>query len=123
MTRINDFATPNLTPPYAIELVNYQLNDGINSDAFLAVNRQAGEEFTSKQPGFIHRGIGKSDDGTWLIAITWKTAEDARNSITNIETVPDVVQTYLSMINRGTLDRLIFDVVCPSSEFLAQSFI
>ncbi len=70
-----------------------------------------GDEFTSAQPGFIHREIGRSDDGTWLIAVTWQTADDARNSIGNIDTIPDMVKTYMSMINRDTLTRSIFDIV------------
>jgi hypothetical protein len=38
----------NLTPPYAVELVNYRLNDDADPDAFLAINRTVGEEFTSR---------------------------------------------------------------------------
>ncbi len=101
----------DLTPPYAIELVNYRLNDDADPAAFLAINRTVGEEFTSAQPGFLKREIGKSDDGTWLIAVYWQTAEDARNSIGNIDTIPDTVKTYMSMINRETLSRAIFDIV------------
>ncbi len=102
---------PNLTPPYAIELVNYRLVEGTDIDAFLAICRQVGEEFTAAQPGFLHREIGRNDDGTWLIAATWKSADDARNSISNIDTIPDMVKTYMSMIDRDTLTRSIFDIV------------
>lgn len=101
----------DLTPPYALELVNYRLNDGADPEAFLAINRRVGQEFTSTQPGFLHREIGQSDDGTWLIAVFWKTAEDASNSIGNIDTIPDTVKTYMSMIDRDTLTRSIFDIV------------
>lgn len=101
----------DLTPPYAVELVNYRLNDGADPDDFLAINRVVGAEFTSAQPGFIKREIGRNDDGTWLIAVTWQTADDARNSIGNIDTIPDTVKTYMGMINRDTLTRSIFDVV------------
>ena len=102
---------PNLTPPYAIELVNYQLVDGTDTEAFLSICRQVGEEFTADQPGFLHREIGQSDDGTWLIAATWKSADDARNSIANIDTIPETVKTYMSMIDRDTLTRAIFEIV------------
>jgi hypothetical protein len=102
---------PNLTPPYAIELVHYKLADDTDPEAFLALCRQVGEEFASKQPGFIHREVGTSEDGTWLIAVTWKTADDARNSIANIETIPETVKTYLGMINRDTQTRSIFEIM------------
>ncbi len=100
-----------LTPPYAVELVNYRLNDDADPDAFLAINRTVGEEFTSAQPGFLKREIGNSDDGTWLIAVYWQTADAARNSISNIDTIPDTVKTYMSMIDRDTLTRAIFDIM------------
>ncbi|NKB50256.1 MAG: hypothetical protein GKS02_12940 [Alphaproteobacteria bacterium] len=102
---------PNLTPPYAIEIVNYNIVEGTDPEAFLAICRQVGEEFTSAQPGFLHREIGQSDDGTWMIAATWQTADDARNSIANIDNIPDMVKAYMSMINRDTLTRAIFDIV------------
>ena len=38
-------------------------------------------------------------------------ADDARNSISNIDTIPDMVKTYMSMINRDTLTRSIFEIV------------
>ena len=101
----------DLTAPYALELVTYQLNEGADADAFLALNREVGETFTAIQPGFLHREIGKNEDGSWLIAVFWKTAEDARNSIANIDSIPDVVKNYMSMINRDTLTREIFDIV------------
>lgn len=103
--------TPQLTPPYAVEIVNYRLNDGVDADAFLELNRQVGVEFTSIQPGFLHREIGRDDDGNWALIIAWSTADDARNSITNIDTIPEMVKTYMSMIDRETLTRAIFDVV------------
>ncbi|MGB0570804.1 MAG: antibiotic biosynthesis monooxygenase family protein [Alphaproteobacteria bacterium] len=103
--------TPQLTPPYAVEIVNYKLNDGADPDAYLALCRQVGAEFTSAQPGFLHREIGRGEDDIWAIIVTWKTADDARNSISNIDTIPDVVKEYMAMINRETLTRAMFDVV------------
>ena len=100
-----------LSTPYTLELVTYDLNKNADGGAFLALNREVGETFTNTQPGFLHREIGKNDDGAWLIAVFWKTAEDARNSIANIDSIPDVVKSYMSMINRETLKREIFDIV------------
>ena len=58
-----------MTPPYAIEIVNYRLVESANPDRSLDINRVVGAEFTSAQPGFLRREIGRSDDGTWLIAV------------------------------------------------------
>ena len=77
----------------------------------MALNRDVGATFTGTQPGFVHREIGKNEEGEWIIAISWETAEDARNSIANIDSIPDVVKSYMSMINRETLKREIFDIV------------
>ncbi len=100
-----------ISAPYTLELVTYHLNDGADADAFLMLNREVGETFTSAQPGFLQREIGQNDEGAWLIAVFWKTAENAKNSIANIDSVPDVVKSYMSMINRNTLKREIFDIV------------
>ena len=74
------------------------------------INRIVGNEFTSAQPGFIRREIGQADDGTWLIAVYWESSEHARASIGNIDKVPPSVATYMSMIDRTTLTRSIFEV-------------
>ena len=84
---------------------------GIGDEKALKILRKVGETFTSIQPGFLHREIGKNDDGTWLIAVFWNTSEDARNSIANIDSIPDVVKSYMAMINRETLKRDIFEIV------------
>ena len=99
-----------MTPPYAIEIVNYRLVDGTDKDRFLDINRVVGAEFTSAQPGFVRREIGQADDGTWLIAVYWETSEHARASIGNIDKIPPSVETYMSMIDRATLTRSIFEV-------------
>ena len=103
-------ATTTLTPPYAIEIVNYRLVKGADPDWFLDINRVVGAEFIGAQPGFLRREIGRGDDGTWLIAVYWETSEDARASIGNIDKIPPSVQTYMATIDRATLTRSSFEV-------------
>ena len=57
-------STPSMTPPYAIEIVNYRLVESTDPDRSLDINRVVGAEFTSAQLGFSRREIGRSDDGT-----------------------------------------------------------
>lgn len=106
----------SLNPPYTLELVTYDLNDNADAADFLELNRHVGKTFTSSQPGFLHREIGRNEEGSWLIAVFWKSAEDAKNSIANINSIPDMqtfdqVKLYMSMINRDTLRREIFEIV------------
>lgn len=104
-------STFDMKPPYAIEIVNYRLNEDADEARFLELKRAVGAEFTSAQPGFLRREIGRAEDGTWLIAVYWETARQARDSIANIETIPDTVKSYMALIDRGTLTRSIFEVV------------
>lgn len=104
-------STADLTPPYAVEIVNYRLNEDADTDAFLAINRQVGADFTSVQAGFLHHAIGCAEGGTWPIAFYWRTADDARDPISGIDTIPDAVKAYMGMIERETPTRSIFDVV------------
>lgn len=100
-----------MTPPYAIEIVNYRLVESADPDRSLDINRVVGAEFTSAQHGFLRREIGRSDDGTWLIAVYWKTSVHARASIGNIDKIPPSVRSYMAEIVRATLTRSIFEVV------------
>ena len=59
----------NFLPPYALELVNYQLNDEVDENTFIDINKKVGEEFTSNQSGFLYREIGRNEDNTWLVAV------------------------------------------------------
>ncbi len=99
------------TPAYDIEVVHSRLNEGVDPKSFLETSRIVGREFSAAQPGFLKREIGSNDDGTSLILVWWKTADDARNSISRIETVPDIVQTYMSGIDRATITRSLFEVL------------
>lgn len=102
---------PDLTPLYALEVVQYRLVDGTDVDAFLGLNREVGEEFYRPQPGYIHREIGRSDEGIWLISCTWETVEHARASIALTGNIPDKVKTYRSMIDQGSVSRIVFEIV------------
>jgi hypothetical protein len=97
--------------PYCLELVHYKTIGDTDPTSFIAINRKVGEEFTSRQQGFLHREIGHKDDGTWLIAVFWKTSEDAKNSIANIDNIPDTVKKYMSMIDLSTISRVLYEIV------------
>ena len=51
---------PNLTPPYAIELVNYELVDGADVEAFLALCRQTGDGNQRQATGIPAPGASAS---------------------------------------------------------------
>jgi len=101
----------NFLPPYVLELVNYQLKDEVDENTFIDINKKVGEEFTSNQSGFLYREIGRNEDNTWLVAVFWKTKQDALNSINNIDEIPNMVKTYMSMINRETIKRSIYNII------------
>ena len=79
----------NIERPYVVELVTYHLNEDADEGGFLSINRQVGEHFTQIQTGFLLSEICRKENGSWLIAVFWKTAEDARNFISNIDQVPE----------------------------------
>lgn len=99
-----------LKPPFAIEIVRYRLSEGADAQAFLKVCRAVEVEFTSNQPGFLAREIGHDDDGNWAIFVYWQSAQHAHDSIANIETIPQVVKDYMTMVDRETLNRGVFTI-------------
>jgi heme-degrading monooxygenase HmoA len=59
-----------------IEIAHFQLQAGVEDDAFLAAERGVRALITA-QPGFLGRELARHTDGTWVVIMTWASAESA----------------------------------------------
>ena len=60
-----------------LELVVYQLSEGVSREQFLSTN-DAVSTWISKQPGFISRDLVYDGEGDrWVDVIWWETMEEA----------------------------------------------
>ena len=61
-----------------LELVVYQLNEGVSREQFLGTN-DAVSTWISKQPGFISRDLVYDAEGDrWVDVVWWETMENAQ---------------------------------------------
>ena len=63
------------------ETSQFKTKQGISEDAFLNASQKAQDEFLSKCEGFISRELLKSEDGTWMDIVHFKTMEDAQEAM------------------------------------------
>ncbi|MEM8863528.1 MAG: hypothetical protein AAGD96_34915, partial [Chloroflexota bacterium] len=80
-----------------------------DADGFLAANKAIEENHILKQPGFIAREIGVTEDGEWLIVIHWESAADSAASIAKFGEAPGV-EEFMSFLDAETMDITVFDI-------------
>lgn len=93
----------------ATEAITVKLQDGADPDGFLAANKAIEENHILKQPGFIAREIGRTEDGEWLIVIHWESAEDSAASIAKFGEAPGV-EEFMSYLDAETMLITVFDI-------------
>ncbi|MFK7803760.1 MAG: MBL fold metallo-hydrolase [Anaerolineae bacterium] len=93
----------------ATEVITVKLLDGSDADDFVAANQALEESYITKQPGFIAREVGVSEDGEWVIIVHWETAADSAASIAKFEEAPGV-ETFMSFLNFETMTNTVYNI-------------
>lgn len=93
----------------ALEVITVRLQDGADVESFLAANRLIEENHITQQPGFVAREVGVTEDGEWMIAIHWETAEDSAASIASFDQAPDA-ELFMSFFDLETMTLTIYDI-------------
>lgn len=93
----------------AVEVITVRLQDGADPDGFVAANKALEESYITKQPGFIAREIGVSEEGEWTIVLHWESAEDSAASIAKFESAPGV-EEFMSFLDTETMAITIFEI-------------
>ncbi len=86
-----------------LEVTTFQLNDLANPTRFHQLDAQIEATFTSKQPGFIHRQSGLTEQGEYVVLVYWNSAEEADASMKKFMSDPAVAE-YASMIKAESMD-------------------
>ncbi|MCI0558828.1 MAG: hypothetical protein MN733_10050 [Nitrososphaera sp.] len=92
-----------------IQIVRFQLNDGVNENEFRALNERFQREVAPKLPGLVRREATCSAEGEWLLVLRYtdmETAHQAGRSDTS-----DISQKFMSFINMSTLSVSFYDLV------------
>lgn len=104
-----------------LEVTTFNINSDADSVAFALRDAQVESDFTSKQPGFIHRQSGVDDKGNYVVAVFWKSVAEADASMNKFMGDASVAD-YAQMIDGPTMNMSRYTMDKPfkakSSQFL-----
>ena len=87
-----------------IETVTFQLNDGVSPQDFIAA--AAGmNDWIESRPGFVHRRLSRTAEGTWIEHIQWQDIAAAQAAAAQIGTAPGSAP-FLSAIDGPTVQLM-----------------
>ena len=85
-----------------IEIMAFNLADGVPEETFLAADRAVQTGFAYRQRGIVRRTTGRATDGSWLVMTLWSSHADAEASgIVGAE--DDLVRRFVAMIEPATV--------------------
>lgn len=71
-----------------IEIATFSLKPGVTPEDFLPLDQAVEEQHVSRQPGFISRESGVTEDGEWLVIVHWRSVEDVDASMASFASAP-----------------------------------
>lgn len=86
---------------HIIETVTFRLNDGVKHDDFVTAAR-AMNRWVAAQPGFMHRRLSCTEDGTWIEHVQWQDMRAARAAAATIGTTAGNAP-FLAAIDGGSV--------------------
>lgn len=114
--RYTTFEVPNidfsLASKNVIEVTTFNLNAGVDANAFVARDAEIEQDFASQQPGFIRRTSGVDANGKYAVIVFWETLADADASIAAFGSDPTVAD-YFAMIDANTFSAERFAIFSP----------
>jgi len=91
-----------------IEITYFKPKTEVSQETFGARNIRVGEEYASKQAGFISRETGVDADGTWVIVVHWETLAHAQASMQKWATEASV-DDFKAMIEPSSFRMGVYD--------------
>ena len=99
-----------MNKPYVVEVTTFKYKSTVKSEDFWKEDAQVEAIYTSKQPGFINRESGYSEDKEEVVVVVyWETNEDAEASMKKFMSSASVV-TYANMIDGSTMNMARYTV-------------
>ena len=92
-----------------LEVTTFKIKSSAITATFNKLDAEVESSFTSKQPGFIKRQSGVTEDGEYVVLVYWKTVEDAEASMKKFMTDTSV-KDYASMIDGSTMKMSRFSI-------------
>ena len=84
----NDNGKFNFPQTDVIEVATFKLKPGVDATQFAAIDGRVEDTYIAKQPGFISRESGLTDDNYWRVIVHWQSFDDADASMANFMSAP-----------------------------------
>jgi hypothetical protein len=95
--------TQEMGKPYVIEVTTFKYKASIETEDYWQEDANVEDIYTSKQPGFIKRESGFSEEKNEVVVVVyWKTNEDAEASMQKFMQDSSVVK-FANMIDGSTM--------------------
>ena len=85
-----------------LEVTTFNLKTTASSSVFNELDATIEATFTSKQPGFLHRQSGVTEQGNYTVLVYWESAESADASMQKFMSDASVAD-YASMIEGASM--------------------
>ncbi len=85
-----------------IEVASFNLGDGVTPEVFASIDRAVEAEHVSKQPGFVSREAGFTENGQWVAIVHWESIADAEASMASFGTAAAAAD-FMSQIDGNSL--------------------
>ncbi|RMA64785.1 antibiotic biosynthesis monooxygenase family protein [Ulvibacter antarcticus] len=85
-----------------IEVTTFKIKSDIDIAAFEKRDQSTKREYTAKQPGFMKRMSGVSENGEYVVVVYWKTMANAEASMSKFMSDSSVAD-YMAMIDNSTM--------------------
>ncbi len=87
-----------------IETVTFKLNEGVSREDFVSAAKGM-SSWVEARPGFVHRRLSCTEDGTWIEHIQWDNMDAAKAAAAEIGKVPGNAD-FLAAINGPTVQLM-----------------
>jgi len=108
----DDDLPQDIDPTIVVEVTTFNLNAGVDANAFEVRDTEIEQDFASQQPGFLKRMGGVDANGKYVVMVFWETLADADASIAAFGVDPTVAD-YFAMIDGNTFSAERFEIFIP----------
>ena len=92
----------------ALEIVEFQLNEGVSIEAFLSEIEDI-KPFITSLDGYIEQHTARNEKGLWVDVVRWRDLDSALAAAKAFETSEEV-KAFAQMINYSTIKMQHYEV-------------
>ena len=95
--------------PTVIEVATFKLADGVSPAQFAPLDAAVERNHVSKQPGFVSRETGYTDQGEWLVVVHWESIDAAEGSMASFANAPAATD-FMANLDASTMSMKRYEI-------------